>query len=707
MKIGAQYYRPPFPVSGHWVEDMKRMKASGLDTVQIWVIWAWVESRPGQFDFDDYDQLIACAAAEGLSVVLSTIAEMQPLWIHREVPGSELVTQHGHKVVSGARAECHFGLTPGGCTDHPEVWARMSRFLEAVTLRYKDLPHLHGWDAWNELRWDVHAGDRVCFCEHTLREYRQWLDHRFGGLAGLNTAWLRRYGAWDEVRPGKSAGLPFTENMSFSHFTTWRACEHARKRYDLIKGLDPHHPVTVHGSSPSADYAGSDQGSALNRGNDWFFADHLDGVGTSSFPKWLNIDDAEFGSRVEFVKSAARGKHVWLSELQGGRSAQGFDMHDAVDALSQQRWIWNGVACGADTILVWCWRDEVFCKEAAGYGLIGKDGLAEERLAAMRVTGRVLAENAALIDAYQPDRGRVGLLFSPQSYYLQWSSVGHAYDCRAALGGYARALVKRSIPYTVVEEEHLEALAGLDILFLPRTLVTSDALEQQLEAFVRQGGTLVCESETGAFTPEGFYREESRRLTARLSGIEEIGRRKLDRPDIVVEVGGRTFALAAAQWLTPWQRGAGEILADGDEGALVVDVPVGKGHLILCASYFGQSYHARACRQEGSSCDFEGFVEALVRRAGCKPDVEVLAPKPEAGHFLYVKTGDSGDRKMVFVFFQEGQDAARLQFASGTLRAGSMKDLMTGARYDLEAVADGHELVVPAGDWRFAVLVEA
>ena len=48
--------------------------------------------------------------------------------------------------------------------------------------------------------------------------------------------------------------------------------------------------------------------------------------------------------RVEFVKSAAREKLVWLSEVQGGRSAIGFELHPAVDALSQQRWIWNGFA---------------------------------------------------------------------------------------------------------------------------------------------------------------------------------------------------------------------------------------------------------------------------------------------------------------------------------------------------------------------------
>lgn len=51
MKIGAQYYRPPFPVRSHWKADLRRMRESGLNTVQLWVLWAWVEPVPGAFRF--------------------------------------------------------------------------------------------------------------------------------------------------------------------------------------------------------------------------------------------------------------------------------------------------------------------------------------------------------------------------------------------------------------------------------------------------------------------------------------------------------------------------------------------------------------------------------------------------------------------------------------------------------------------------------
>jgi beta-galactosidase len=416
MNLGVQYYRAPFPEQKYWEDDFKRIKDSGLNTVQLWILWAWVEARPGTFVFDDYDRLMDLAAKNGLGVILSMIAEIQPYWIHREVPDSEMIDHLGHKVVSSNRGECHFGLTPGGCTDHPDVWTYMSRFLTRTVERYGSHAALRGWDAWNELRWNVNADGRVCHCQHTLAAFRAWLDSRYDGLDGLNRAWKRRYGQWDEVLPGKMPHRPYTEMMAWEHFITWRANQHGRLRYELVKKLDPTRPVTVHAGDPSAVSGGWTEATAIDRGNDWNFADDLDGIGCSSFPKWHQIDDADFAVRVEFVKSAARQKLVWLSEVQGGRAALGFEVYQPVDAASQQRWIWNGLACGADTILFWCWRDEVFGCESAGFGLAGRDGLAEERLAAMKVTGDLLESNRSLFDAYRPDQATVGVFFSPPSY---------------------------------------------------------------------------------------------------------------------------------------------------------------------------------------------------------------------------------------------------------------------------------------------------
>lgn len=701
MNLGVQYYRAPFPEQKYWEDDFARIKDSGFNTVQLWVLWAWVESNPGQLIFDDYDRLMELAERNGLGVILSTIAAIQPYWIHREVPGSEMVDHMGHKVISSNRCECHFGITPGGCTDHPGVWERMRRFLGEVVARYRSAPALRGWDAWNELRWNVEADGLVCFCEHTLAAFRGWLGEKYGGLDGLNSAWKRRYGSFDEVWPGKLPDRPYTEMMAFEHFLTWRANRHGKARYDLMKSLDPHHPVTVHGAAPCPLWSGDPENHALNRGNDWFYADEMDGIGCSSFPRWSGDDDADFAVRVGFVKSAARGKRVWLSEVQGGRASVGFNCFEPVDALSQQRWVWNGIACGAETVLFWCWRDEVFGRESGGFGISGADGLAEERLAAMKIAGSIIEHHKDLIASYQPAPPEVGVLFSAQSYYLCWAQEGNADRCRDALVGYLRALVRKSVPFRVVEEEHLDALSGLRILFLPRAIVVDDHTAAALEEFVRGGGTLVCESECGAFDSRGFYRYPEDRFTACLSGIREVGRRNLTGDSITARIEGRDMTLGVTQWLTPWQKGAGRVFAEDDEGPLVVEVAVGRGKVVLCGAYLGDAYLAKG------GGDFEDFVELLVKGAGCRREIKVLSPRPDGDSFLYVKSGDSAGGKVVFVFFPADQDEAHLRFLPGFFSGVSLRDIISDEDVALSRSDSGRECVLQAPDWRFCVLVES
>ncbi|HHE71137.1 MAG TPA: hypothetical protein ENL34_02495, partial [Chloroflexi bacterium] len=271
IHLGTQYYRPPFPNRRYWEEDIRRMADAGLNTIQLWVVWAWVEAKPGQFVFDDYDELVALADKHGLQVVLSTIAAIHPYWIHRIVPGSEMVDNFGHKVVSSNRGECHFGLTPGGCFDHPGVWERMRQFLETTARHYHTAPNLFGWDAWNELRWNVQADGLVCYCDYTLNRFRAWLDQKYGGLEGLNQAWERRYTSWEDVLPGKMPNRPYTEMMAFEEFISWRSVQHAYARYEVLRAVDEEHPITVHGAQPTVLH-GSDSyplATALHRGNDW------------------------------------------------------------------------------------------------------------------------------------------------------------------------------------------------------------------------------------------------------------------------------------------------------------------------------------------------------------------------------------------------------------------------------------------------------
>jgi len=182
MFIGTQYYRPPFPEKRFWDTDFAIIRDTGIDAVQLWVCWGWVESEPGIFKFDDYDELINKSQKYGLKIVISTIAEIHPYWIHRIVPDSYMIDHMGNKVISSNRCECNVGLTPGGCFDNPKVSELMGKFLETVAKRYSNEPNLIGWDCWNELRWNVNSDGFVCYCPFTKKKFREWLKEKYGDL---------------------------------------------------------------------------------------------------------------------------------------------------------------------------------------------------------------------------------------------------------------------------------------------------------------------------------------------------------------------------------------------------------------------------------------------------------------------------------------------------------------------------------------------
>ncbi|WP_043585559.1 beta-galactosidase [Geminisphaera colitermitum] len=743
MNIGVQYYRPPFPVQKHWADDLKRIRDTGFDTLQLWVTWAWTESTPGIFEFRDYDQLVEMADHNGLKLILSTIAELQPHWIHEIVPGSEMIDDRGQRVVSSLRAESNFGLTPGGCTENPAVWDRMAGFLSQVVTRYRGASNLAGWDAWNELRWHEQSNAFVCFCPHCLHEFRAWLDSRYNGLAGLNHAWQRRYSSWREVMPPKNhwhpyTESPFTEAIAWQRFVTWKANRHGRRRFELIKALDPQHLVTVHAGDPTPLSSGGPETFALDRGNDWIFADDLDGIGCSSFPRLAVMDDTTFTARVEFARSAAsaassviapdptktdaqsnRKKQFWLSEVQGGRGSLDFNLSVAVDASAQQRWLWRGFASGADKILFWCWRDEVFGRESAGFGINGRDGHASARITAMQHTGAIIARHHKLLSSYICDTPEVGVLFSPSSYYLHWTLESNARKPRNALEGYCQALVNLSIPYAVIEEDHLDALTApqstLRVLFLPRLLVTGEKLENALATFVRRGGTLVCESECGAFTPEGIYRAPEERFFARLGLLPggEIGRRELPPHGMIELALHSPLRLYACQWLTPWAGfpATGRVWATHPDGVLVGEASIGNnnttpGRIIHVGTFLGDTYPVERTSR------LEQFITHCV--GASTPPLWPLDPSsaslPDqtARERWLIKTGTSGTRRIVCVFAPPDVTSARLAVSDGVFKGERIQELISGRTLTLNvgSKTSPTTIDIPFTEWGIGILCD-
>lgn len=676
MILCTQYYRPPFPESRYWRDDLARMRDAGLNALQLWAVWGWIESEPGVFNFDNYDALVAEAEKRGLKVVLSCIAEIHPFWIHRLVPKSNLVDHLGREVPSVGRREVNVGLTPGGCFDHPGVRERMGAFIEALGKQYGTTPHLAGWDAWNETRWTVHAPGHTCYCEHTLARFREWLREKHGDLRALSAAWKRRYASWEDVFPGRYPKLLPTELVEFCDFLAWRAADHMAWRYDLLKAAGPDKLVSGHTDHPS-NLRGAVLEQPLSRGCDWDYGDSLDGLGCSHFPFWgAGFDMAGFGARVESVRSAARGKTLWLSELQGGAVNWSTFTHErSVPGGPQQRWVWTGVGRGCKATIFWCWRDEVFGHESSGFGLAGRDGLADDRLAAMARTGAALEKHDALLEAYEPDPGEVGVYFERANHFIDYAAAGNVDRAVAGQRAYALALERLNVPYRYVESRHLD-LDGLRLLLVPFAPTIGDESAARLAAFARAGGTVLLEAEPDAFTPLNFYRSEpSERALARELKLADLGRRQLTIKTLTLSAGGKKLALKPDVLHTPLDSKGAKVLARAGRDVLALARPVGEGRVVALGTTLGGPYNKE--RYAG----FERFIEWLARLAGVTSEFAVKAT-PAKGDFHWRAGRSKNDR---LVFLSTGSAASvSVSAAPGAFgRAKEVEDLLAGRTYKI------------------------
>ncbi len=143
-----------------------------------------------------------------------------------------------------------------------------------------------------------------CFCPHTVRRFRAWLQKKYGTLEALNQAWYRRFASWEEVEPGRlSTILSYADYIDWRTFVAHKLGEDLLDRYDAVKRVAPDRVAVSHAASPNlftSPLAGD--GSP----DDWIMNRQVDYYGTSFYPKHsypVGRDPAFRGALLDFARS--------------------------------------------------------------------------------------------------------------------------------------------------------------------------------------------------------------------------------------------------------------------------------------------------------------------------------------------------------------------------------------------------------------------
>jgi beta-galactosidase len=682
-----------------WRTDLQAIRALGFNSVRSWVDWAGVEPQQGQYRFEALDQMLTLSKEAGLAVVLQLYAEAAPAWIGRQYPDASFVTAQGIRIGSQT--------TPGYCIDHPAVRDALGAFIAAVSERAARHDAFYALDLWSEPHIvnpiDLAAAAGFCYCPHTQRRFREWLQLKYGTLEALNAEWYRTFTAWDEVEaPRLGTNLTYTDLIDWKTFIAVKLREDLqfKSRASASRGA---RPTSSHSDMPSVTASPS---SGFGIPDDWLMTTAVDYYGASIHPRppsaaaWSSV---QLALALDGIRSAGGERGWWAGGLQAGQGVAGVRVATPVTAADLRLWGWAALSRGARAISYFAWYPMSSGYESHGYGLIESDGTITDRARAAGAVAGIVSRNPALFAPLRPRPSAVAIFYNPLTHLTGGNDPeASGTAVRRSMRGFYRAMFDRNIQVDFLHPDEIVTGKASEYraIFLGYPLMLQQPVARALGAYVRSGGTLISEARPG-------WSDERGRASHRVpgSGLDEVfgAREKLIRPaenakmvEMVMEreldgplsgLAGRTIAGTSIAEHLQISGSNVRVLArfPGDRGApgdpAIVLSRHGSGRAILIGSYPAAAFEENP-EQAQSSGD---LLAALASGAGVTPDVRITGA---AGAVEARYLESSAATVLIAINHAESSQKVTMAFSADTPEA-IWLNLETGASVNFVAGPDG------------------
>lgn len=614
---GAVYFRKSNPPREDWERDYARAAADGYRTFRHWFMWGSIEVAPGQWDWDDYDRQFDLAAKHGIRTVIGEVAHSAPEWAFRELAHARFETAEGRKVGSSLRNSSATAGFPGLCLDNEDARARAEAFLTQLVTRYREHASMAAYDVWNECNL-TSSGMPYCFCPATVARFREWLRAKYGGVTEVARAWRRySFATWDDVLPPRNLEA-YPEQLDWTTFRIENAFRLMKWRTDLIRRLDPAHPLTAHGVNDKPLTA-----HVLAAHDPWRAAALVDVYGytggsaqedriNNNWRRWCMAD---------LTRAGCDGKPFWAAEMaafgsweakaglrENGRIPQPHDLRVAN---------FIGMGGGATGIFSSRWRGLLDGPLFGAYAFYDLDGSPTPNSAmGSNIARWANAPTQTKLWRSRPVRGDVGIVvISESQIHATLRNDGNSDHYAFSAEGAYRAFFDANIQADWV---HLDHIDRYELLYLPYPVMLPVNAARKLGEWVRRGGHLVSEGAPGYFDDTGRAGVRQPNL-----GLDELfGARQTYvefAPDLADKLTFRTEAHASVlggvnqQVYAATKGTAAGWYADGR--VAVVDHAAAKGKTRLIGTHPGYGYyrHREAASRE--------FFAGLLAWAGKTPHV--------------------------------------------------------------------------------------
>lgn len=460
-----------------WDEDMELFHKASVNTVTLNVFaWALLQKGENDYDFSALDETVRRHAQAGHQIIMATATSTVPAWLAKKYPEVLRTDYHGmHK---------KFGKRHNFCPNSPVYRRYAGALVQHLAARYKNERAIVYWHIGNEFEGE-------CYCENCQRAFRRWLRGKYGTIEALNAAWNTAFWShtfydWDEIElpndlADGEAGLAFMSaiKLDFARFNSdsQLACYKAER--DIIRAAIPDAKCTTNlmGTCRTMDY--------------FRWAKEMDIVSWDCYPGY-RAPWSETAMTHDLMRGLKDAPFLLMEQAPSQQNWQPYNTLKQPGEIRAQSF--QSMAHGADSVLFFQMRQSVGGCEKFHSALISHSGRSDTRvfreLSALGAELKTLGSKTVGATI----RGQAAIIFDWDSYQALEMCIGPSRDLRYVpeVWRFYDALYRRHIPVDFISADADTAtLAAYPLVLAPVLYMVQGDTAERLDAYVRQGGTLV------------------------------------------------------------------------------------------------------------------------------------------------------------------------------------------------------------------------
>lgn len=474
--LGSSYY-PEWWSESEWECDFAKMQELGLNCVRMGEFaWSWFEPEEGKYNFEPMMRAMDCALKHGIKVILGTVSAVCPAWLYRKYPSVKGGNING---------DYDFGGRKGQCLSDKYFLEYAKKITEKEAQALGNHPALIGWQLDNEPGFPFHDFDREC-----NREFKEYLSEKYGDIEKLNDAWFtmewsNRYNSFSEIDIPVNAcegGWTRQIQLDYRKFFSRNFHRLLSMEAEIVRRNSPDRFLCTN-------WPGANWSVKCYEG-----CDYLD------YSAWDNYVPQPNGDNYRIQLRAAM-EHAFNRRFDSAERKKFLvaeqkcytDINTLPEVIAAQTWL--NIAYGAFGTVYFEWRAPLGGAEQ-GYGsLTAEDANVREYTAPIF---KKLSEDIRSIYPEIADAKTKSEIAAVYSYENSWSTPGWVVDgfydeeFFNMYGGFQNAL-RTNIDVCSIDDD----LSKYKILLLPNYKIMTEEQKEKLEKYVRNGGTVVINSECG------------------------------------------------------------------------------------------------------------------------------------------------------------------------------------------------------------------